>query len=128
MNVGEPYICIPGVPNFRDIGGYAIASEKNKQVRRNVVFRSALPRHILDDGSERAKDKLQTLGINKVFDLRSENEFLEVRAYDWRSWLWSDIYRVSVPVFQSEEYNPDYLADQYLESGCSPEVCQMTLL
>ncbi|PNP47266.1 hypothetical protein TGAMA5MH_01081 [Trichoderma gamsii] len=121
MNVAEPYICIPGVPNFRDIGGYPIASDKNKQVRRNVVFRSALPRHILDDGSERAKNKLQTLGINQVFDLRSENEFLEVRAYDWRKWLWSEMHRVSAPVFRPEEYNADLLADQYMESGCGPE-------
>lgn len=123
MNVAEPYICIPGVPNFRDIGGYPIASDKNKQVRRNVVFRSALPRHILDDGSERAKNKLQMLGINQVFDLRSENEFLEVRAYDWRKWLWSEMHRVSAPVFRPEEYNADLLADQYMESGCGPEVC-----
>jgi hypothetical protein len=127
MNVAEPYICIPGVPNFRDIGGYAIDSDKNKQVRRNVVFRSALPRHILDDGSERAKNKLQTLGITEVFDLRSENEFLEVRAYDWRQWLWSEMRRVWAPVFRPEEYNLDSLADQYMESGCSPEVCQITL-
>ncbi|KAM0464081.1 hypothetical protein ACHAO4_000808 [Trichoderma viride] len=121
MNVAEPYICIPGVPNFRDIGGYPLASDKNKQVRRNVVFRSALPRHILDDGSERAKNKLQTLGIGQVFDLRSENEFLEVRAYDWRQWLWSEMHRVSAPVFRPEEYNADLLADQYMESGCGPE-------
>ncbi|EHK48300.1 hypothetical protein TRIATDRAFT_178841, partial [Trichoderma atroviride IMI 206040] len=116
-----PYICIPGVPNFRDIGGYPLASEQNKQVRRNVVFRSALPRHILDDGSERAKNKLQTLGICQVFDLRSENEFIEVRAYDWRKWLWSEMHRVSAPVFQPEEYNAESLADQYMESGCGPE-------
>lgn len=125
MNVGEPYICIPGVPNFRDIGGYAIASEKNKQVRRNVVFRSSLPRHILDDGSERAKNKLKMLGISSIFDLRSENEFLDVRAYDKRGWLCSEIHRVSVPVFRPEEYNPDLLADQYMESGSGPEVCQV---
>lgn len=125
MTVSEPYICIPGVPNFRDIGGYPIASEKTKQVRRNVVYRSALPRDILDGGSKRAQNKLQTLNINQVFDLRSETEFLDVRAYDWRQWLCSEMHRVSAPVFQPEEYNSDLLADQYMESGCGPEVCQI---
>lgn len=127
MPVAEPYICIPGVPNFRDIGGYAIASETNKQFRRNVVFRSSLPRHILDDGSERAKNKLEMLAINAIVDLRSETEFLDVRAYDRRGWLWSEVYRISAPVFRPEEYNSEFLADQYMESGTGPEVCQITL-
>ncbi|KAL7924145.1 tyrosine phosphatase family domain-containing protein [Trichoderma austrokoningii] len=121
MAVPEPYICIPGVPNFRDIGGYAIASETNQQFRRNVVFRSALPRYILDDGSERARNKMQMLGIGAVFDLRSEPEFLAVRAYDRRKHLLPEMHRVSAPVFRPEEYNSDFLADQYMESGCGPE-------
>ncbi|UKZ85543.1 uncharacterized protein TrAFT101_001398 [Trichoderma asperellum] len=121
MNLDEPYICIPGVPNFRDIGGYAITSEKNKQVRRNVIFRSAFPRQILDPKSGRAKNKIQLFNISHVFDLRSENEFLKSRVYDRRRWLWSATFRVSAPVFRPEDYNPHTLACQFKESGSGPE-------
>ncbi|KAH0491547.1 hypothetical protein TgHK011_002972 [Trichoderma gracile] len=98
-----PYICIPGVPNFRDIGGYPLLSHPTKRVRRNTVFRSGRPTLVLDRGVK----KLKMLAISHMYDLRSRQELTSAR-YDPATMLWDGITeRVSVPVFRPEEYEGD---------------------
>ncbi|OTA00781.1 Tyrosine specific protein phosphatase and dual specificity protein phosphatase [Trichoderma parareesei] len=97
-----PYICIPGVPNFRDIGGQPLSSQPTKQVRRNTVFRSGRPTIVLDRGVK----KLKMLAITHMFDLRSRQELTSAR-YDPATMLWPGTERVSVPVFRPEEYAGD---------------------
>jgi hypothetical protein len=121
-----PYICVPGVANFRDIGGYSIASQPGKETRRNVVFRSARPSVSLDPfvGLERGVKKLQMLAISHVYDLRSRDE-LTGKVYDRKNMLWPGTHRVSAPVFRPEEYSPNAVAFQFAKRGSSPEVSQI---
>ncbi|KAH9905331.1 protein-tyrosine phosphatase-like protein [Xylariomycetidae sp. FL2044] len=84
-----PFHSIPGLPNFRDIGGYPISSSssststittttttttpsppKKAVVRRGLVFRSSEPSRVSDAGVAR----LRALGIRTVYDLRSQVE------------------------------------------------------
>ena len=67
-----PFINVPGLPNFRDLGGVPrpIPSQPGKTVRRGVVFRSSEPSKVTDEGVQQLRD----LGIKKVYDLRSLDE------------------------------------------------------
>ncbi|KAI1493204.1 tyrosine phosphatase [Biscogniauxia mediterranea] len=77
-----PFVDIPGLPNFRDAGGYPVitpssssgteASAGPKMVRRGVLYRSSEPSGVSEGNGGVAA--LQRLGIREVFDLRSETE------------------------------------------------------
>lgn len=112
-----PYVCVPGVANFRDIGGYPIESQPGKEVRRNTVFRSARLTQVLPRGVE----KLKMLAITNTFDLRSTQE-LTWRGYDTLEMLWLGTERKSVPVFRPEEYSPDAVNARFEKHGTGPEV------
>ncbi|OPB41937.1 Tyrosine specific protein phosphatase and dual specificity protein phosphatase [Trichoderma guizhouense] len=113
-----PYISIPGVANFRDIGGTPIASHPGKQVRRNIVFRSARP----DISTSRGKKKLQMLAITHTYDLRSTQELSSSKSYDRSKLIWAGTTtRVSVPVFRPEEYAPDAVVARFAKHGASCE-------
>lgn len=114
-----PYICIPGVPNFRDIGGHPLSAQPTKQVRRNTVFRSGRPTLVLDRGVK----KLKMLAISHMFDLRSRQELTSAR-YDPAGMLWAGTERVGVPVFRPEEYceGADGLVGRFERFGTSVEV------
>ncbi|TLD21918.1 hypothetical protein PspLS_08009 [Pyricularia sp. CBS 133598] len=117
-----PFHHIPGLPNFRDIGGYATAAAGDastpgqpaqhgqKLFRRNLVFRASEPSKLTDEGVA----KLQDLGITHVFDLRS---FDEVKARE--GWVgskireWDGAQRVLVPVFTDEDYSPEAIARRW---------------
>ncbi|KAH6611013.1 tyrosine phosphatase, partial [Trichoderma cornu-damae] len=111
-----PYICIPGVANFRDIGGYPISSQPGKEIRRNTVFRSARPTLIMPRGVA----KLKMLAITHAFDLRSRQE-LTHKGYDTSKMIWLGTERVPAPVFRPEEYSPDSLAIQFADHSTSFE-------
>ncbi|KAL6872309.1 protein-tyrosine phosphatase-like protein [Trichoderma longibrachiatum] len=113
-----PYICIPGVPNFRDIGGHPLSAQPTKQVRRNTVFRSGRPTLVLDRGVK----KLKMLAISHMFDLRSRQELTSAR-YDPAGMLWAGTERVGVPVFRPEEYceGADGLVGRFERFGTSVE-------
>ncbi|KAL7785571.1 tyrosine phosphatase family domain-containing protein [Trichoderma ceciliae] len=111
-----PYICVPGVANFRDVGGYRIASQPGKEIRRNAVFRSARPSLILPRGVT----KLKMLAITHAYDLRSRQE-LTSNGYDTLKMLWLGAERVSAPVFRPEEYSPDAVAAQFASYDTSCE-------
>ncbi|KAL1311587.1 hypothetical protein AAFC00_001703 [Neodothiora populina] len=85
--IAPPFLDIPGISNFRDIGGYASnlpfsppspsasstsprAHTQNQSIRRALVYRCADPSRVQPDGLARLRD----LGVRKVFDLRSITE------------------------------------------------------
>ncbi|KAL7946594.1 protein-tyrosine phosphatase-like protein [Trichoderma barbatum] len=117
MAMSAPYISIPGVANFRDIGGTPIASQPGKQIRRNIVFRSARP----NMATPRGRAKLQMLAITHTYDLRSTQE-LSSKYYDQRKLIWSGTTtRMLVPVFRPEEYAPDAVVARFAKHGASCE-------
>ncbi|KAH8838444.1 hypothetical protein MCOR27_006650 [Pyricularia oryzae] len=120
-----PFHHIPGLPNFRDIGGYAAAAAADaadasgqqqqqqhgqKLFRRNLVFRASEPSKLTDEGVA----KLQELGITHVFDLRSADE---VKSRE--GWVgskireWDGAQRVFAPVFTEEDYSPEAIARRW---------------
>jgi hypothetical protein len=64
-----PFVSIPGVHNFRDIGGYSIPNI-SQSVQRNLVYRCCEPSRITQDGCAR----LRALGITHIFDIRGPKE------------------------------------------------------
>lgn len=59
---------IPGIQNFRDIGGYSAA--KRKQIRWGMLYRSAQ----IETVSYATIKELNNIGIKTIIDLRSESE------------------------------------------------------
>ncbi|RYP55418.1 hypothetical protein DL769_010193 [Monosporascus sp. CRB-8-3] len=114
-----PFIEIPGLPNFRDLGGYPIASQPGKVVRRGVVFRSAEPSRTTDEGVSR----LRRLGITHVYDLRSEQEFERGNKHGLNRPVreWEGARRVFAPVFRHEDYSPEAVALRFKNYGSGPE-------
>lgn len=104
-----PFLNIPGLPNFRDIGGYATA-EQQTLVRRNLVFRASEPSKLTDEGITR----LQELGITHVFDLRSADELKPREGWvGSRVREWEGAKRVFCPVFAEEDYSPEAIARRW---------------
>ncbi|KAI1759831.1 tyrosine phosphatase [Hypoxylon sp. FL1150] len=110
-----PFISIPGVLNFRDIGGFPITSRPGKMVRRGIVFRSSEPSKAKDSGLER----IQQLGIKQVYDLRSPHEFLLAHNPPVREW--EGVEKVFAPVFLEEDYSPEAVAIRNQSFGSGPE-------
>ncbi|KAH9902152.1 tyrosine phosphatase [Xylariomycetidae sp. FL2044] len=108
-------IDIQGVPNFRDIGGYAVANAPERAVRRNVVFRSAEPSKITGAGIA----ELKKLGIVQVFHLRSERELAQKGPYE-TACEWHGADRVVTPVFRYSDYAPDAVAVRFQHHGATP--------
>lgn len=116
-----PFLAISGLPNFRDIGGYSVSgtsagdaengSKTRRVVRRGVVYRASEPSKVTDEGVS----KMQELGIQKVFDLRSAVE-IEKGVQDGLGWQvkeWEGARRFFVPVFLDQDYSPEALALRY---------------
>ncbi|KAK4989815.1 hypothetical protein LTR50_002990 [Elasticomyces elasticus] len=93
-----PFLSIPGIHNFRDIGGLACETQPvphitddpkstngpqnaPRTIKRGLVYRSADPSRITADGLRRLRDEL---GVKVVFDLRSAPEIRKVREEDGR--------------------------------------------
>ncbi|WP_291527885.1 tyrosine-protein phosphatase [Bacteroides sp. UBA939] len=62
-------INIPGIQNFRDVGGYP-SYETKKRVRWGMLYRSAQ----IDSIENYAYRELKNIGIKTIIDLRSESE------------------------------------------------------
>lgn len=105
-----PFKDIPGLPNFRDVGGYPIASQPGKEVRRGVLFRSAEPSQTTDEGVTR----LQELGIAHVYDLRSdaERERDKKNNKDRPIKEWEGAERIEAPIFGKHDYSPKAIAER----------------
>ncbi|KAK1998152.1 tyrosine phosphatase [Colletotrichum falcatum] len=106
-----PFHTIPGLPNFRDAGGYPIDAQPGRILRPGVVFRSAEPSRLTDEGVTRLKD----LGITHIYDLRSTIELKRLAqagtSCDAREWPGAQ--RVFVPVFRDQDYGPEAIALRY---------------
>ncbi|KAF2454123.1 tyrosine phosphatase family-domain-containing protein, partial [Lineolata rhizophorae] len=99
-----PFHSIPGLYNFRDIGGYSINA--CSIVRRGLVFRCA------DIGAPDAARlaALKELGITHVFDLRSRTEMERGLKGIGRA---EGIARVWCPVFEDQSYDPASVAIRF---------------
>ncbi|KAF8429124.1 protein-tyrosine phosphatase-like protein [Tirmania nivea] len=103
----SPWVPIPGIANFRDIGGYPIANGTGS-VRKGLIYRCAEPSKITDAG----KEKLRSLGVKKIYDLRSEPELK--RLGDLTKIVEVEgVERFFVPVIRTEDYSPQALAKRY---------------
>ncbi|KAI1639923.1 tyrosine phosphatase [Biscogniauxia mediterranea] len=114
-----PFIEVLGVVNFRDIGGYPIASQPGKVVRQGLIFRSGNPSEVWEAGIA----KLQELGIRRVYDLRSipEIESLGSRTPGPMIKEWEGAERIFVPVFRDEDYSPEAIALRTKNYGNGPQ-------
>ncbi|KLU90562.1 hypothetical protein MAPG_10414 [Magnaporthiopsis poae ATCC 64411] len=102
-----PFLDIPGVPNFRDLGGYATAAHPGKLFRRNLIYRSSEPSKLTPEGVR----KLQELGIAKVYDLRSAREIESHNDnHGGKIVEWDGAERVLLSAFVDEDYSPEALA------------------
>ncbi|KAI2619704.1 tyrosine phosphatase family-domain-containing protein [Hypoxylon sp. NC1633] len=123
-----PFQAVPGLPNFRDIGGYPVSGlgsgsastsdsgplgdgERSKVVRTGLIYRSSEPSKVTADGVS----ILQSLGIEKVYDLRSAIEIDRgVRdGHGWQVKEWEGARRIFLPVFLDQDYSPEALALRY---------------
>lgn len=119
-----PFVDVPGLPNFRDCGGYPVAStnttassvangdgKTQKVIRRGVLFRSSEPSKLTEDGVAILRD---TLRITHVFDLRSKPEIEHDAKSDGRQPReWDGAQRIFAPVFLDEDYSPEAIARRY---------------
>ncbi|KAH9996115.1 tyrosine phosphatase [Xylariaceae sp. FL0662B] len=114
-----PFLDIPGVDNFRDIGGYPICSQPGKVVRRGVVFRSGR----LSEATEEGISRLRQLGITDVYDLRSKQELKHLGKLGEHNQVkeWDSAKRVYLPVFRNEDYSPEAIAIRNTNYGLGSE-------
>lgn len=112
-----PFIDIPGLPNFRDAGGYPLAADPTKMVRRGLVFRSSEPSKVTEQGTA---IMTHDLGIRLVYDLRSQTEIDRDAAATTNGGgggrqvkEWAGAQRVFVPVFTHDDYSPEAIARRY---------------
>jgi protein tyrosine/serine phosphatase len=107
-----PFIDIQGLRNFRDCGGYPVAStDGRKVIRSGIVFRSSEPSMVTDEGISILRDQLN---ITHVYDLRSQTEI----EHDTRNGgrhvkEWDGAKRIFVPVFLHEDCSPEAIALRY---------------
>ncbi len=75
VRVATRNVNVPGVQNFRDLGGYPVYA-RHKQVRWGMLYRSAQ----IDPSQPATMDKLNNLGIRTVIDLRDASECPDTSA------------------------------------------------
>lgn len=111
--VCPPFISVSGIPNFRDIGGYAVdelSSSSARSIRKNLIYRCGEPSRVTEDGIQ----TLQSLGITYIYDLRSKTEIERNKGAGWGGIKeWSGCERVFAPVFLDMDYSPEALAIRY---------------
>lgn len=97
-----PFHIVPGVSNFRDIGGWPT---RKGHVRTGVLFRGSDTNRIKDEGIA----KLHQLNIKTEFDLRSKQQIEKTGGYrDFQG-----IDRVWAPVFTDEQYTEEAAKSRY---------------
>ncbi|KAK5941601.1 hypothetical protein PMZ80_005549 [Knufia obscura] len=125
-----PFIDIDGVPNFRDMGGYLIASSylsgagtsntTPMMFRRGLLYRCAHPQLLTEQGN---KTMTNDLNIKHIFDFRSAPEVKKLSASLEKTAntdaptnphslaLQPDgVTRHFTPVYEEEDYGPVALA------------------
>ncbi|KAJ3107689.1 hypothetical protein HDU96_007821 [Phlyctochytrium bullatum] len=103
----ERSIRVPGVKNFRDVGGYPVfrtegfaAGVKGLAVKKGLLYRSAS----LGKATEAGFHTLKSLGIKKIFDTRSNVEITNDASVERLKAF--DMGRVHCPVFSQEDFSP----------------------
>lgn len=111
-----PFIDIPGLPNFRDAGGYpvyTVTPKPTKMVRRGILFRASEPSKVTNAGID---TMINTLGIKIIYDLRSQTEIdRDAKGPDGGRQVreWEGSQRVYAPVFTTEDYSPEAMAMRF---------------
>jgi hypothetical protein len=109
-HLSPPFVDIPGLANFRDIGGLPIEDGAGKiiaRVRKGILYRGPDTRTILPEGIE----KLKNIGITTDFDLRSEGQIEKLGGPNEMD----GIQRVWAPAFPDGEYSPEKAAARYVQ-------------
>ncbi|KAF2704742.1 putative tyrosine-protein phosphatase, partial [Pleomassaria siparia CBS 279.74] len=107
-----PFHLAPGLSNFRDIGGWPIASPSSPSeivahVRPGIVYRGSDTNRIQPTGIS----KLQELNIKTDFDLRSKQQIENAGGFkDMGEW---GIERRWAAVFSDESYTEDAARKRY---------------
>jgi len=102
-----PFIAVPGVPNFRDLGGHKVASSPSSTIRRGYIYRCGEPSGVTQDGIK----KLQELNVEKAYDLRSLPEIERAKKAGYgKETEWTGCERCFAPVFEEREYDPESVA------------------
>jgi hypothetical protein len=116
-----PFITVAGIPNFRDLGGYPVASPSSHSIRRKVIYRCGEPSQVTKDGIS----TMQRLGITHIYDLRSNSEIERGEAAGRGGIVeWEGCERIFVPVFEDKDYSPEALAVRFKDySANGTEVC-----
>lgn len=110
-----PFHIVPGISNFRDIGGWEIQTP-NVTVRKGVLFRGSDSNRITPQGIT----KLQQLGVKTDFDLRSKQQIEKAGGFKELE----GIERQWTPVFAEEEYTEEAARQRYeLYASEAPDVC-----
>ena len=95
-----PFLVVPGIYNFRDVGGYALSpsasNEQHHSVRRNFIYRSATTGNVTEAGEKVLRD---VCGIRTIYDLRSHREIEEQKSKGWKVPEIEDVEVVYAPVF-----------------------------
>ena len=113
-----PFHIVPGVSNFRDIGGWPT---QDGHVRTGILYRGSDTNRIQPEGELR----LQELGIKTDFDLRSEQQIQRTGGYREIE----GIERRWTPVFAEEQYTEEAARNRYeLYAGDGTEVRNCWLL
>ncbi|VVT51044.1 uncharacterized protein SAPINGB_P002965 [Magnusiomyces paraingens] len=105
---------VEGVLNFRDFGGFPVR-EKHGLVRRwvrpGILYRCGS----LDGVTEAGREQVKKLGIQQVFDFRSETE-LRPKNENTRDGLFDGppgVITTHEPLFSKVEYSPEALARRF---------------
>ncbi|KAF2475382.1 uncharacterized protein BDR25DRAFT_382331 [Lindgomyces ingoldianus] len=105
-----PFHIVPGLTNFRDIGGWPISSAIDESniigyVRKAILYRGSDTNRITAEGVIR----LRELGIRTDCDLRSKQQIENTGGYREMD----GIERVWTPVFKEEEYTHEAARQRY---------------
>ncbi|KAF2653621.1 putative tyrosine-protein phosphatase [Lophiostoma macrostomum CBS 122681] len=98
-----PFHIIPGISNFRDVGGWPISGESH--VRKGVLYRGSDTNRVTPDGIAR----LQELHIKTDFDLRSSQQIERTGGYK----VLGGMTRIWTPVFADEQYTEEAAKQRY---------------
>jgi hypothetical protein len=105
-----PFHSIPGVPNFRDIGGWPItsssASSPPQHVKTGIIFRGSDTLRITPTGIS----CLQDLNVKTIFDLRSKQQVEKLGVRDLSEY---GMERKWTPVFNEDEYGEEKVKERY---------------
>ncbi|KXS96834.1 hypothetical protein AC578_7412 [Pseudocercospora eumusae] len=112
-SLSPPFIDVPGIANFRDIGDH-----DDGKIRKGLVYRSADPSKATEEGLQKMSRDLEK-GIKYIFDLRSQPEIKRDGPERAGGELEEDPFhahgmiRSWVPVFAEADYGPEQVAVRY---------------